>query len=338
MTGPARYRFGDALELSITAPPRLCAHLAREYADHAIDDAPGPDQRASVLIGPGASDAFAPHTAVVLGRHKLARWRVTVEAKPAERALRLGVSMRGPLAPMLVQSMVIEPALGLAAPWCQSVVVPGAAFLTDAGAILIAGPARTGKSTLAARLAASRADALADDLVVVWGEGRVSPVRRRVRLYDDFADNAPQAHARLPARLRGWLRGRGALRKATLGMAAPPLLIPPATMGIVAASGAPVLRSLLVVAVEHERGPGLEELHPADAVPALLELGGRERSALHGAEGHDWEPFLQAQAAGERDALARILTGVRAQRLYTPAGWDVRQRVRFMESVLRDQT
>ena len=338
MTAPARYRFGDAVELSITGPPRLSAHLEREYGDHAVDDGQDPGERARVLIGTGASESFAPHTAVVVGRHKLARWRVTVEAKPAERGLRLGISMRGPLAPMLVQSMVLEPALGLAAPWCQSVLVPGAAVLTDAGAILIAGPARTGKSTLAARLAASRTDALADDLVVVWGDGRVSPVRRRVRLYDDFADNAPQAHARLPARLRRWLRGRGALRKATFGMAAPPLLIPPAIMGIVATSSAPVLRSLLVVAVEHERGPGLEELDPADAVPALLELGGRERSALHGAEGHDWEPFLQAQAGGERDALGRILTGVRAQRLYTPAGWDVGQRVRFIESVLRDET
>jgi hypothetical protein len=305
----ARFRFAPRLALAVRGAPWLVREFASEYRGAESADA-GADVEVSfeTPIGPDA----------VRGGHKTVRWEVSLSAA-GETPLRAAIALRGrprSFSRSLVQGYYVEPLLSVAAARQGQVLLPAAAFETDAGALVVMGRSRSGKSTLAFRVAAAGARVLGDDQVLLDGRDCL-PFPRRARLYPDSRQTAPAAYAGLAPRDRVALRARGVLRRLTAGYVAPSLAVE--TGGRPCGEELPIARIVLI-----ERGPGDElgdgPLTADAATDAALDLLRDQRAHL-AAAGPAWAEAAAAAERQERERLTAVFASLPLERLRLPDAW-----------------
>jgi hypothetical protein len=313
-----RYAFGPAVRLAVDGSPRACAHFEREYGPSRPSHDP-PDVAAEVVLGRmrGATGRS--------GGHKTARWRVAI-GPPDARPLRVSVALGGgppSFALSLVQGYHVEPLLAIALARAGYVALPGAAIVTDAGAVVLMGRSGSGKSSVSVRALAGGRRILGDDQVVVGADGGCWPYPRRLRLYPDVEQTAPVAWRRLRRSTRGNLRMRRLARRATRGFVAPSLAVPVSELGAPAPDArAPVKR---LVVVERAAGVAALDARVRDAAWALRQAAAviaEQRARFATAAGEPWRAALAEAARSEGEVLRAWLGGVEVGELRIPAAWD----------------
>jgi hypothetical protein len=307
------YTFGPAVRLSVTGAARARSHFNREYGPAFACSRP--DVEADVgfsLRRPGGAGR---------GGHKTARWTVSL-SDPAERTLLARISLGGgppSFALSLVQGYYVEPLVGIALARAGSVALPSAAVVGSDGALVIMGRSRSGKSSVSVRqLAAGRA-LLGDDQVVIGGGGSCWAYPRRLRVYPDIRDTAPEAWTRLRAGTRRTLLARAAVRRATRGYVAPSLAVAASDLGPapLPADRVPVA-GLLVVERTDATSLQESERDAEWAVPQALELLAAQRERFAVLAGNRWRALLRDTAACERAVIAAWLDGVPVTHLAIP--------------------
>jgi hypothetical protein len=311
------YAFGPQIRLAVRGSRSARAHFEREYGP-----AVPPRGSAAVVAAvgswrPGAADGAR-------GGHKTARWRVTL-GPPDARPLRVAVTLAGgppSFALSLVQGYYVEPLIALALAEAGYVALPSAAIAGERGALVIMGRSGTGKSSVSVRALAEGRRVLGDDQVIVAADGRCWRYPRRMRLYPDIEDTAPQAWPRLRPATRRTLRVRRVVRRATRGFVAPSLAVPVSELGAATDPGpVPAVRLVVVersdavrVLSERERDPGWAATRAAEVIAA-------QRSRFGAAAGDRWHSALQAAAAREAEVLRRWLGGLEIAELRIPRAW-----------------
>jgi hypothetical protein len=306
------YAFGPAVRLSVAGAARARSHFDREYGP------PGVSSPADVEADVG----FALRTPGGEGRggHKTARWTVSL-SDPGERTLRARIALGGgppSFTLSLVQGYYVEPLVGIALARAGFVALPSAAVIGSDGALVIMGRSRSGKSSVSVRqLAAGRA-LLGDDQVVIGGDGSCWAYPRRLRVYPDIRDTAPEAWTRLPAGTRRALLARAAVRRATRGYVAPSLAVAASDLGPPPPPDHVPLAGLLVVERSDATRLKESERDAAWAVSQALELLAAQRERLAALGRARWAAPLRDTAARERSVVAAWLGGAPVTHLVIP--------------------
>lgn len=225
------FAFPGGVSLRVRAVPAIQRILAAEYgwAVRGADEIPHPDVSLSFSRNVRAKRGPAD----VSGGYKSVRWRVRL-SDPEVEEIGAGIALGGgPLqfGLSLVQGYVVEPLLSLAAPAHGQVLLPAAAIEVEGGAVVLMGRSRSGKSTVSARALAAGWRSLGDDQVLIDRGGGVAAFPRRMRLYSDLQQTAPDAYDALPARARRGLALRKGVRRLTRGYVAPPVRVPASAIG-----------------------------------------------------------------------------------------------------------
>ncbi len=234
-----RYRFAPGLVLAIAGPPGALRHFDAEYGAALIRDR---GRAAEQLFERSAgADSWPPDGADVAVRfverrgsrtpadltwsHKGTNWRAWL-GPPERRPLLADVRVIGPFGVALVQSLLVEPLVSVAASRAGLVLLPAAALLLQDGVAAVAGRSHTGKSSLAARAIGARLPILGDDRFLLESDGTCTPFPRRLRVYSDLPLTAPSFVASLPARGRLAMATRALMVRATRGFVDLPVLLP----------------------------------------------------------------------------------------------------------------
>ena len=309
------FEFGGGVRLEVVGARADLAHFAAEYGPAATGH--GGEPHARVAFGKLPRDGDGT---TVDGSHKTVSWRVRL-GDPAESPVEARIDLRGRprwFCRSLVQGYFVEPLTALAAANEGRVLLPGAGFARDGGAVVLIGHSGAGKSTLMARLAALGVAVLGDDHVVLDGDGRCWPFPRRVRLYPDIRETAPGAWQGMSARRRYALAARGVVRRLSGGTVAPPLAV---DAGEVATGGpAAALPVTEVLVLERDGGgPRVERapLPSEDALAAARAVLDAQRANLSAAGG-PWPEALERAAALETETLSAIVANARTERLRVP--------------------
>ncbi len=215
------------LRVALTGDRAARQHFAQEYAPARTA---GPTVVEPDVLVEVTSAARLPAGA---GGHKTVRWSVEV-GPPDVRPLRARIVLAGRprrFGLSLVQGFVVEPLVSLAAARTGLVLLPAAALASQRGAVVVLGRSRSGKTSVVARAVAGGRGALGDDQVLVDREGAVRSWPRRLRVYPDLRDTAPQAVGALPRRRRAALTGLAVLDRATRHWVAPSLPLSYADLG-----------------------------------------------------------------------------------------------------------
>src|SRR4051794_24445741 len=200
------YAFGAAVRLRIDGSRRARDHFEREYGPAAAADGT-PQVVADIRLRLGTRSATdLPHA----GGHKTARWRVAL-GDPSEQPLRIAADVSGgppAFALSLVQGYYVEPLVAVALARAGRAALPSAGVLSPDGAVVVLGRSGTGKSSMSVHALAHGRGILGDDQVVIGDDGGCWPYPRRLRLYPDVRQTAPEAWRRLRASTRRTLRLR----------------------------------------------------------------------------------------------------------------------------------
>ena len=321
--GEAAFRFADDVVLRVRGDRSVLRHFGAEYGPAYGNGKPAVE----IEIASGRDRGAA-----LRGGHKTVAWDVRPgdpEADPLGATIGLAGRPRS-FGLSLVQGVVIEPLIALAAARRDVVLLPAAALATDAGAIVLVGRSRSGKSTLVARARARDAQVLGDDQILVGPGATCAAFPRRLRLYADLRTTAPAAWRKLPARHRAALAVRGVVRTASRGWVAPSLPVAPAEMH----EGAlPIARVALLDrtgdAAALRRTPlAIDEL-VSETSPVLDAQRERLRPA-----GGPWPDALDALLERERALLAAALRDVPAERIVIPASLDAPAALAAVEAEL----
>jgi hypothetical protein len=299
------YAFHPGVGLRVEGPAYARRHFLREYGPAAAEG-----EGAAVEIDFGSQ--LPDDTTVVTGRYKTVRWRVALSDPDAER-LRATIALTGrprSFALSLVQGWFVEPLVSLAAAHAGQVLLPAAAVEEAGGALLLMGASGAGKTSVSARALAAGRPVVGDDQVLLGADGRCRRLPRRLRLYHDLSDTAPDAFARLPFRARTTLRARGALDRLSRGFIRPSLAVDAAVLGRPANGPLPVQR-IVVVARRHDiddvvSAPGDSE----SVVSEALQLLDAQRERLPGRAGGE-----------ERAILTSAFADVPVEQLALPSAW-----------------
>jgi hypothetical protein len=205
------------LGLEVAPSAALAGHLRAEYGPPSLE----PSEPSRLVVRGLRPDEVGADR---VGRHKTTRWRIRL-SEPAWRPILVEVAIRGVFGSSLVQSLVIEPLLTMAAAEAGELFLSAGAVQTEHGSIALAGVSRSGKSTLALRAWAGGLPVIADDRLRIAPDGLVRPFPRRLRIYPDVRTTAVQAFDRLPRRVRLELRLLGATRRLSGGRIALPALV-----------------------------------------------------------------------------------------------------------------
>jgi hypothetical protein len=168
---------------------------------------------------------------------------------------------------------------------------------------------------------------LGDDHVLVGRDGTCRSFPRRLRLYTDLQDTAPNAYRNLPGSQRVLLAALRVLRAVTRGAVAPPLRVPIEALGPVARDTLPLG---LVIVIERGDNGRLErsELDPNALVEFASMVLREQRTALLKVRDPVWAERLGQVQRNEAQLLQAAFAGVRsALRLTVPAAWDARRAV-----------
>jgi hypothetical protein len=332
------FEFAPGLVLRVTGEPKSVAHLQREYGPTETSEATSAS--VEIAFGPESRDGDDPGLddgPRSVARHKTVGWRVRV-GSPDHDPLTSRIELRGQpasVARSLVQGYVVEPMLSIAAARAGYVALPAAAIVTDDGPLVLMGRSRAGKSTLAARALAMGHDILGDDQILVTSSGLCRAYPRRLRLYPDLVETAPDAFARLPRRTRATLRLRGLVATGTRGYVRPSLPVDRSELGgrwVTDAS-----RPCKVVIIERG-GPGddlrrdsVDRDHAISVAAMLLQ---EQRARLVELGGEAWAAASRATLELERTILGKMLGGSPVERLVVPSAWNAAKAVASTERLL----
>ncbi|SFP12967.1 hypothetical protein SAMN05660464_2148 [Geodermatophilus dictyosporus] len=329
------YTFADSVRLRVRGPRRVLRHFDGEYGEVRTAAVAEPD--VDVRIGFGSRVDRIPGGAVLAGGHKTARWRVALgppEAGPLHAVI--GLTGGPPSFTLsLVQGYFVEALVAVALARVGRTALPAAAFGDGGGgATVVLGRSGAGKTTLTARALAAGRTVLSDDQVVVDASGRIWRYPRRLRLYPDIEQTAPEAWSRLPAGTRATLRNRALVRRLTRGQVAPSLAVPASDVGTTVVSGPVPLRRLVVVGRCEDDGFS-EEVRPAAWVVGEAEtLLGQQRERLTRAVGGAWADALDAVLRAESRTVTAALAGVPATEISVPRAWGARRAVDALDAHL----
>jgi len=321
------------MAISGSAVARL--YFRREYGEVAADGGaapPHPDGHSQIALETRfASVADGQAGTVLAGSHKLARWRVHVEPRTGA-ALLVRAQVQGPFGLPLVQSLILEPLLGVAAARQALALVPGALLLdAERRGVLLVGGSGAGKTSLAARAIAAGRGVLADDRVFLDRHATASRFARRMRLYADIRETAPAAWEALSPGAQARLRAVSALRGASGGRFAPPVAVPRAELGAPPPPlSAPVGRILLLRRTERDDA----RLTDVSAAAAVEEIEARirdDRAALHGCGLDD---ALRTLTHGDQAVLEAAVGTLEVQRLDIPLAWPAARSVQRLAAEL----
>ncbi len=330
----SHYAFADSVRLRIRGPRRLLRHFDAEYGEARSAAVPEPDIDVRIRFG-GRVDGLAGGTEVT-GGHKTARWRVAL-GPPDARPLRAVIGLAGgppSFTLSLVQGYFVEALVAVALAGAERTALPAAAFADDGGATVVLGRSGAGKTTLTARALAAGRTVLSDDQVVIDASGRVWRYPRRLRLYPDIRETAPQAWSRLPVGTRATLHRRALVRRLTRGYVAPSLAVPASDIGATVASGPLPLRRLVVVE-RCEDGEFTAEPRPAAWVIRQAEtVLAEQRERLARAVGGAWADALDAVLQEERRTVSAALGNVPATGVALPRAWGARRAVDALDDHL----
>ena len=314
----AQYAFGPAVRLRVRGSARARAHFDREY---------GPARRAGggTEVEANVRLALALGGAGVAGGHKTARWRITL-GDPREHPVRVAVRVGGGppgFALSLVQGYYVEPLVAVALARAGYAALPSAGVVAADGALIVMGRSGTGKSSMSVRALARGRSILGDDQVVIGADGGCWPYRRRLRLYPDVEDTAPEAWQRLRPSTRRTLRVRRMIRRASGGFVAPSLAVP------VAELRAPVtderVRAARLVIVERSSDIATLTEHDRDAAWAAVaaaEVLTDQRARFASAADPRWATALEQAAQQELDVVRAWLRPLPIAQVLVPAAWD----------------
>jgi hypothetical protein len=250
LTGPApsedrveeRVASWPSIGLAIRGLPRLVRHFTSEYG---APQAPDADAPVLLELRPYIGGKQEGVAGVRTDRHKTTSWTTRL-GSPADDPLSCELQVRGVFGRSLVQSVVIEPLLGVALARTGVALVSAAAIAVDGGALVMLGSSRSGKSSVSLRAWADGHQLLSDDRIQVTADGTVTGFKRRFRLYPDIEVTAPLAFRRLGARTRARLRVAGLIRRFTRGLIGLPVLVDPAQLGGTSPHRLPLRRVVVI--------------------------------------------------------------------------------------------
>lgn len=244
-------------------------------------------------------------------------------SSPEQIPIALSLSLRGLFADALVQSVVIEQALALAAPLRGFVLLPAAALRSlDGRTFILLGSAGAGKTTLALEALVAGWTVLGDDHVLVDRSGRCLGLPRRMRVYPSTMDLVPRATSRLLASERRALGARDIARRLTAGRVRLPVLIPPDRFGRISPAvwGMPDH----VVSLDRSKDVSSVDWAPmsteAAAGNALRNIA-TDRRRLATNLGEPWSERLGRVHATERQILRDAWRQIPAGHAVVPRSW-----------------
>jgi len=316
------YAFGPVVRLRVVGAWPARSHFEREYGPAVETGGPAAvevDVRYRSRLRGGSQSRS------VAGGHKTARWRVAL-GDPAQRPLHAEIELAGgppAFALSLVQGFYVEPLVAVALARSGQIALPSAGIVAGAGAIVILGRSGTGKSSVSVRALASGRAILGDDQIVVDGTGRCWPFPRRLRLYPDVRETAPEGWSRLAPRTRAALVLRRRVRTWSRGYVAPSLPVPASELSP-AAPPAPLAAARLVVV---ERAADVDDIvevtRDADwAVQRASDVLAEQRARFAAAAGVRWRTVLDDVARGEAGSLRSWLAGPSITEVRLPRSWD----------------
>jgi hypothetical protein len=324
------YLQGPGLAVTIGGAVTARRYFRKEYGGQVRD---GAERALPVLDACFARPAGASLAAVVEGRHKLARWHVSVATNDDDDAIRVRAHVQGPFGLPLVQSLVVEPLIGVAASRHGLAMVPGALLLDGEGAgVLLVGGSGAGKTSLAARAIAAGLDVLADDRAFVDAGGTGSCFVRRMRLYPDIRDTAPRAWAALARGPRARLRAVAALREVSRGRFAPPVAVARRQLGAPARPQAGIAVSRIVLLGRHDGSSA--RIRPASDAAAADEIARRIRDDRAALDVAGLGEQLRTRAQADREVLEPAIRAATVQRLDMPLAWPAARAVQRLASEL----
>lgn len=315
------YRFGPSVHLRVTGNRAAVTHFASEYGASPAPRDASSDVEVSVTFG---APSRSPRDHVITGGHKSVRWRVAL-GSPDARPLRAAITLRGGPASFglsLVQGYFVEPLVALACAGCGVVALPSAGIEEKGHALVLMGRSGSGKSSVSARAIAAGRRVLGDDQVLVETSGRCWAYPRRMRLYPDIRETAPETYARLPRGIRARLDVRRFVRRATRGYVAPSLPVGSSAVGQNSLPNATPLGRLVLI----ERGPSDvltdDPLDAGRAVSEALALLEDQRARLRAGADASWTAALDQASRREESHLQAALSGSDLRRLRVPASWN----------------
>jgi hypothetical protein len=302
----------SGLTLEASGDAARVGHLRREFG---AADAGAPPSQADVEVRFGSTEGS-------FDRHKGTWWRMAVSS-PEQVPIALSLNLHGLFADALVQSVVIEQALALAAPLRGFVLLPAAAMRSlDGRTFVVLGSAGAGKTTLALEALVAGWTVLGDDHVLVDRSGRCLGLPRRMRLYPSTIDLVPRAASRLLASERRALGARHVARRLTAGRVRLPALIPPDRFGRVSAAVwempdhvVSLDRSMQATSVDW--APMSTE---AAAINALRDIA-TDRRRLARNLGEPWSERLGRVRDAEREILSDAWRQIPAGHAVVPGSW-----------------
>jgi energy-coupling factor transporter ATP-binding protein EcfA2 len=314
------YAFGPAVRLRVHGSRSAIAHFAREFGPR-LAPVSAPEVEVDVRFGwPRGGRAGAAS-----GSYKSVRWRVELSC-PDDHPLCAEIVLSGgppSFALSLVQGYFVEPLVALALVGEGYVALPGAGLAIDEGALLLMGPSGSGKSSLSMHALGLGHSLLGDDQVLLDGQGGCRPYPRRLRVYPDIRDTAPEAWLRLCGSTRRTLTVRRAVRRLTRGFVAPSLAVPMTEIGPAAPPGPLPLKRLLVV----ERTASVRDLdvRPRDSAWAVERAGtilADQRSRLVAIADEAWRRALSAAGETEIEIFRRAIAAAPIDDVRVPDGWE----------------
>lgn len=328
MTRRELYLQGPGLAVAVSGAALARGYFRREYGEAAAARSTATEIGLDACF---ARPAQGRPGAVVAGRHKLARWHARVELRD-DGTVALRAHVRGPFGLPLVQSLILEPLMGVVAARHALALVPGALLLDPEGrGVLLVGGSGAGKTSLAARALAAGRDVLADDRVFLGADAGASRYVRRMRLYPDIRATAPTAWASLAGRARAKLRAVELLGGASGGRFAPPAAVTRAELGAPPPPVGTAIHRILLLRREEREAARLTTVQPGVAADEMAQRIADDRGALDVPE---LGGALRALAQDDRGVLEGATGEVTAQRLEIPIAWPAARSVQRLAEEL----
>jgi hypothetical protein len=321
------YLQGPGLALAVSGAAVARGYFGREYGEVAVDGAHDVLLEAIFArAGEGAS------TGVLLeGRHKLARWEVRVTVRDGG-PVDVRAHVQGPFGLPLVQSLVVEPLLGLVAARRELALIPGALLLdADGRGVLAVGGSGSGKTSLAARAIAAGREVLADDRVFVDAAATGSRYARRMRLYPDIAQTAPAAWSALTPAAQAKLRAVTLVRRVSGGSFAPPVAVARHELGATRRLVHTHIDRVLLLHRHDGDAPRLSAATTAAAADEIDERLLEDRAALDVAA---LQHRLRSLALHDRAIIESALATATIERLEIPRSWPAARAVQRLGAEL----
>jgi hypothetical protein len=330
--GTATRRAWPSIGLGVTAESAAILHFELEYGPSAEDQSACPLE---ITIGPIPSSF--PSVASWQGRRRTTTWRVAL-ASPDRAPLRAAIDVRGVFGLPLLQSLAVEPLLSVAFARRGEVLLPAAGILRPAGLLIALGGPRAGKSSLAVRGLGRGLRILGDDHVILEPQGSARAFPRRLRLYPDLIETAPDVYRRLPAARRRDLRLRELGRRLSRGRVRLPILVPAAeiggvTAGVAGGATAPAEEVAILQRSPDVRDAVIETLEAAEVAARAGGLIEADRSILQ-ARGSAWAEACGAALRTEIALLESAWATTPARAVTVPARWPAIRAFEQLERVL----